>query len=92
MPLKYTPVTQSILRLIFLIYVRTKHRLNYGRQESERQLAVYDSDTPVPLKQGKGHQTWWYESVDPNKGYNVMSNWVRSGGTRLLSQNLEIIV
>ena len=38
-------------------------------QESKKQLAVYDSDTPVSLKQGQGHQTW-YALVDPNQGYN----------------------
>ena len=29
----------------------------------------FDSDTPVTLKQGQGHQTW-YELVDPSQGYN----------------------
>ena len=32
--LKYTPVTQSVLCLILLIYVRTTQSLNYGGQES----------------------------------------------------------
>ena len=35
----------------------------------KKQFAVYDSDTPVTLKQGQGHQTW-YELVDPKQGYN----------------------
>ena len=34
-----------------------------------KQLAVYDSDAPVTLKQGQSHQTW-YELVDPKQGYN----------------------
>ena len=38
--------------------------VNYGGQESEKQFAVHDSDTPVTLKQGQGHQPW-YELVDP---------------------------
>ena len=28
-----------------------------------------DSNIPVTLKQGQGHQTW-YELVDPKQGYN----------------------
>ena len=35
----------------------------------KKQSAVYDSDTPVTLKQGQGHQTW-YELVDPKQGCN----------------------
>ena len=54
---KYKPVTQSMLCLIFLMYDRTTQHLNYGRQESKAQFAVYDSDTPVTLKQGQDHQT-----------------------------------
>ena len=42
---------------------------NYRGQESKEQFAVYDSNTPVTLKQGQGHQTW-YELVDPKEGYN----------------------
>ena len=51
--LKYTPVTQSILCLIFLMYVSTIQRYNYCGQESKKQFAVYDSHTPVTLKQGQ---------------------------------------
>ena len=29
----------------------------------------FDSDTPVTLKQGQGHQTW-YELVESKQGYN----------------------
>ena len=58
MSTEYTPVTQSILCLIFLMCVRTIQSLNYGEHESKKQLAVYDSDTPV------------YEMVDPKQGYN----------------------
>ena len=50
MSLKYTPVAKSIL--IFLVCVRFTQHLNHGGQESEKQFAVYDSDTPVTLKQG----------------------------------------
>ena len=32
-------------------------------------IAAYDSDTPVTLKQGQGHQTW-YELVDPKQCHN----------------------
>ena len=45
------------------------HCLNYNGQESKKQFAVYDSDTPVTLKYGQSHQTW-YKLVDPKKGYN----------------------
>ena len=45
--LKYTLVTQSILFLIFLLYVATIHQLLYSGQESKKQYAVYDSDIPV---------------------------------------------
>ena len=34
-----------------------------------KQFAVYDSDTPVTLKHGQGHQTW-YEVVNPTQDYN----------------------
>ena len=37
--------------------------------KNPKQFAVYDSDTPVTLKQGQGHQTW-YELVDTKHGYN----------------------
>ena len=40
--------------------------LNYSGQESKKQIVVYDSDTPVTLKQDQGHQTW-YELVDPKQ-------------------------
>ena len=38
MSLRYTAVTQSILRLIFLMYVRTIQRMNYGVQEAIKKL------------------------------------------------------
>ena len=41
---------------------------NYRGQESKEQFAVYDSNTPVTLKQGQGHQTW-YEWLDPEQGH-----------------------
>ena len=57
--LEYTPVTQSILYLIFLMFVRAiqLQHLNYHGQESKKQSAVHDSDTLVTLKQGQSHQT-----------------------------------
>ena len=30
---------------------------------------MYDSDTPVTLKEGEDHQTW-YDVVNPKQGYN----------------------
>ena len=45
-----------MLCLIFSMYVRTIKGLNYGRQESKKQFAVYDSDISVTLKQGQGHE------------------------------------
>ena len=42
--------TQSILWLIFLMFVATKQRLNYSEQESKEQFAVYDSHILVTLK------------------------------------------
>ena len=44
---KYTPVTQSILCLIFPVYIRIIQRLNYGGQESKKLFAVYNSDIPM---------------------------------------------
>ena len=51
------------------MYVRTIQHLNYGKQESKKQFAVYDSDKPVTYKEGQGHQTC-YELVDPKQDYN----------------------
>ena len=66
--LKYTPVTQSVLCLIFLMYVRSIQHLNYGGQESKKKkFAVYDYDIPVTMKQGQDRQTW-FELVDPKRG------------------------
>ena len=39
-------------------------------KENKKQFAVYDSNTPVTLKQGQGHQTQ-YELVDLIQGYNI---------------------
>ena len=58
--LKYTPLTQSILCLIFSTYVSTTQYVN---SQKENRITVYYSDMPVTLKQGKGQQTW-YELVD----------------------------
>ena len=69
MSFNYTPITQSIMCLIFFIYVRTIQGFNYSGQEPKKQFAVHDSDTSVTLKQGQGHQTW-YILVDPKQGYN----------------------
>ena len=48
--------------------LRTIH-LNYGGEDSLKKIAVYDSDTPMTLKQDQGHKTW-YKLVDPKQGYN----------------------
>ena len=50
------------------MYVVTAQCLNYSREGSKQQFAVYGSDTPVILRHGQGHQTW-NELVDP-KQYN----------------------
>ena len=47
----------------------TIQRLKYSGQDFKKQFAVNDSDRPMTLKQGHGHQTW-YELVDPKQGYN----------------------
>ena len=54
------------------MHVSTTKHLNCDGQESKEQLAVYNSDTPVTLKQGHGHQTQ-YELVDLKQGYNMKS-------------------
>ena len=57
MSLKYTPIKQRILCLNCLMSVQTIKHLNNGGQESKKKkkFALYDSDTPVTLKQGEGH-------------------------------------
>ena len=50
MSIKHTPVTQSILCLIFLMCVASMHQLNSSGQESKTQFAVYYSDIPETLK------------------------------------------
>ena len=47
---------------------RVIQHLNSSGQESQKQFAVYDSDTPVTWKQGQGQQTW-YDLADPKQGY-----------------------
>ena len=69
---KYTPVIQSTLCMIFLMYERTVQHLNYSGQiffNFFKKFAVYVSDTPVTLEQGQGHETWW-KLVDPKQGNN----------------------
>ena len=41
------------------MYVRTIPRLNHCGQDSKIQFTVYDSQTPVTLKQSQGHQTYY---------------------------------
>ena len=60
-----------MLYFIFLKYVSNIQRLNFTGQESKKQFAVYDSDTPVTLKHGQGHQTW-YELTAPKQDSNLM--------------------
>ena len=67
--LKYTAVTQSILCLIFLMYIKAIQHLNHGGHESKKQSAIYDSETSVALNQGQSHQTG-FELVDPKQGYD----------------------
>ena len=43
--------------------------LHNDEQESKKHFAVYNSDTPVTLKQGQGQQNW-YKLVDPEQDYN----------------------
>ena len=81
MSLKYPLATICTICLIFLLYVRSIQRLNYGGKDSLKQtnkqtkkqtyilFAVYESDTPVTLQQGQGHQTW-YDLVDQKQGYH----------------------
>ena len=54
---------------MFLMHTATMHHLNYSGQESEKQFAVYDSETPVTLIYGQCHQTW-YKLLDPKQGFN----------------------
>ena len=49
------------------MYVASIQRLNY--KNLKKQFAVYDSDTPVTLKQDQGHETC-YDLIDPKQGYN----------------------
>ena len=48
----HTRVTQSVLCLIFWMYVETVQHLNYSGQKSmkKKKFTVYDSDTPLTLK------------------------------------------
>ena len=62
--LQYTPVTC----LVFSVYVTTTQRLNHSGQESKQKFAVHNSDTPVTLKQGQCHQSW-YGLTDSKQGY-----------------------
>ena len=68
MPLKYTPVTKNIL---CQCKNHTTFKLQWTRiwKKKQKQFAVNDSDTPMTLKLGQGHQTW-PELVDPKQGYN----------------------
>ena len=43
--------------------------LNFGRDKNLKHNLQLDSNTPVALKQGQGHQIW-YDLVDPKQGYN----------------------
>ena len=65
---KHTSHTKYTVPDLFM-YIRTIQRLNYNRQKSRKQVAVYESDIPMTLKQGQGHKTW-YELVDAKHSYN----------------------
>ena len=69
MSLKYTPVTQRALCLIFSMYVRTISHVNYCEWASKKQFAVHDFDTSMTLTQGQDYQTW-YELVHPKQSYS----------------------
>ena len=49
--------------------VATIQHWNYNRNQQQQNFAVYDFDTPVTLKQGQGHPTW-YELLDLKQGHN----------------------
>ena len=66
MPLRYTPITQSILCLIFMMSVATIPP--YSGQESKNNLLFMILTYLWPWK-GQGHKIW-YELLDPKQGYN----------------------
>ena len=60
--------------MLDLINVCSNHapfKLHWTRiyRKKKKLFAVYESDTPVTLKSGQGHQSW-YELVDPKLNYN----------------------
>ena len=67
----YTPVTQIILSMIFVIDVCSNHTIfELLRTRSQNtQFTVYISDTPMTLEQSQGHQTY-NNNVDPKESYN----------------------
>ena len=67
--LKYTQLTQSVLCLIFFNVHNNHATFTLRWTKSKQQIAVYDSDTPVTLRQGQGHQTL-YALEDPKQNYN----------------------
>ena len=70
MSLKYTPVTQSKLCLIFLMYVRTNNvstTVDTNLKKKNTLFAANDSDTSLTLQQGEGYQTW-HKLVDRKQG------------------------
>ena len=70
MSFKYTLVTQSILRLILLMYTCSNHTI-FKRQlikKIKQQYAVFDSDTAVTMKQDQCWQILWM----PSKVINIM--------------------
>ena len=63
----HTGHTKHTLLVLFKMY--SNHTLlNFSGSNSKKQFAVYDSDIPVTLKQGQGHQ-FWYELPAAEQGY-----------------------
>ena len=64
--LEYTAVMQSILCLTVLTIQQWNYSEKYLKKKTttRKQFVVYASDTPVTLKQGLGHKTW-YKLADP---------------------------
>ena len=56
MSLKYKPVTQFTLCLIFLMCVATMHHYTTVDQYLKISCSLHDSNIPVTLKRGQGHK------------------------------------
>ena len=97
MSLKYTPVTQSILCLVFLMHVETMHHLNYSGQESrgkKKKLQCMILTYLWPWNKVKVIRTW-YELLDPK--YKILKTSPKqcpqkaNGKVFVKSENMSII-